>query len=133
MVFEKKWKTNWELQSLTFDQLYSIVIEVITKQMENVEKENLSLESNLIKTHDADSVDIVAILLYLEDLFKNASPTSRTVVPTDKLGQIRLVEDILDIIYEVLIDVENKMKVFVRIVPDFDSLDKRQNLSSFYP
>ena len=44
------------------------------------------------------------MLLYLEDMFKNASETTRTVVPTDKLGQIVLVEDVLDIIYEFIRD-----------------------------
>jgi hypothetical protein len=34
------------------------------------------------------------MLLYLEDMFKTLQ-TTRTVVPTDKLGQIVLVEDIL--------------------------------------
>ena len=63
----------------------------------------VTLEANLVIDYEADSVDVVAMLLYLEDMFKNASETTRTVVPTDKLGQIVLVEDILDIIYEVLL------------------------------
>ena len=44
-------------------------------------------------------------------MFKNASEATRTVVPTDKLGQIVLVEDIFDIIYEVLIGIEDKMEI----------------------
>ncbi len=73
------------------------------------------------------------MLLYLEDMFKNASETTRTVVPTDKLGQIVLVEDILDIIYEVLLGIEGKMESFVAIKPDFDALDKRQKMGELYP
>jgi hypothetical protein len=58
------------------------------------------------------------MLLYLEDMFKNASQTTKTVVPTDKLGQIVLVEDIFDIIYEVLVGIESKMSPFDAIKPD---------------
>ena len=73
------------------------------------------------------------MLLYLEDMFKNASQTTRTVVPTDKLGQIVLVEDLLDIIYEVLIGIESKMETFVAIQPDFQALEKRQKMGELYP
>jgi hypothetical protein len=66
-------------------------------------------------------------------MFKNASQTTRTVVPTDKLGQIVLVEDIFDIIYEVLVGIENKMVDFVAIKPDFDALEKRQKMGELYP
>jgi hypothetical protein len=73
------------------------------------------------------------MLLYLEDLFKNASQTTRTVVPTDKLGQIVLVEDIFDIIYEVLMEIESKMDPFVTIKPDFDALEKQKKMGELYP
>lgn len=133
MAFLKRWKTNWELKSLSFDQLFNVILEVITKQLDEVEKEDVKLEANLIIDYEADSVDIVAMLLYLEDMFKNASQTTRTVVPTDKLGQIVLVEDIFDIIYEVLIGIESKMETFVPIKPDFDALEKRQKIGELYP
>jgi acyl carrier protein len=133
MVFTKKWKSNWELKSLTFDELFNVIIEVITKQLDEVEKEDVKLEANLVIDYEADSVDIVAMLLYLEDIFKNASQTTRTVVPTDKLGQIVLVEDILDIIYEVLFGIENKMETFIPIKADFDALEKRQKMGELYP
>ena len=93
----------------------------------------VALEANLVIDYEADSVDVVAMLLYLEDMFKNASETTRTVVPTDKLGQIVLVEDILDIIYEVLLGIESKMETFVPIKPDFDALEKRQKMGELYP
>jgi len=54
----------------------------------------------------------------------------RTVVPTDKLGQIVLVEDIFDIIYEVLLGIEAKMDSFVAIKPDLDALEKRQKMGA---
>ena len=133
MAFLKRWKNNWELKSLTFDQLFNVIVQIVTKQLDEVEKEEVTLGANLIIDYEADSVDIVAMLLYLEDMFKNASQTTRTVVPTDKLGQIVLVEDIFDIIYEVLLGIESKMDPFVEIKPDFDALDKRQKMGELYP
>ena len=98
-----------------------------------VEKSEVALDANLVIDYEADSVDVVAMLLYLEDMFKNASQTTRTVVPTDKLGQIVLVEDIFDIIYEVLVGIESKMETFTAIKPDFDALEKRQKMGELYP
>jgi len=106
MAFAKTWKVSWDLFSLTFDQLFDVIVQVITKQLDDLEPEEVKLDDNLVLDYDADSVDIVAMLLYLEDIFKNASTTTRTVVPTDKLSQIVLVEDIFDIIYEVLLGIE---------------------------
>ena len=133
MAFLKRWKDNWELKSLTFDELFNVIVEIITKQLDEVEKSEVALEANLVLDYEADSVDVVAMLLYLEDMFKNASETTRTVVPTDKLGQIVLVEDILDIIYEVLLGIEEKMDPFVAIKPDYDALEKRQKMGELYP
>jgi acyl carrier protein len=133
MAFLKRWKNNWELKSLTYDELFNVIVEVVTKQLEDVEKEEVKLTANLTLDYEADSVDVVAMLLYLEDMFKNASQTTRTVVPTDKLGQIGLVEDIFDIIYEVLVGIESKMDVFTKIQPDFDALEKRQKIGELYP
>ena len=133
MAFLKKWKDNWELKSLTQQELFNVIVEVVTKQLDEIEKDEVELSANLVIDYEADSVDIVAILLYLEDMFKNASATSRTVVPTDKLGQIVLVEDIFDIIYEVLVGLENEMNPFIAIKPDFEALDKRQKMGELYP
>ena len=44
--------------------------------------------------------------MYLEEMFKNASQTTRTVVPTDKLGQILLVEDLFEFTYGTPIEEE---------------------------
>lgn len=133
MAFLKQWKTKWELKSLTFDELFGVIVEVVTKQLDEIEKDEVTLEANLVIDYEADSVDVVAMLLYLEDMFKNASQTTRTVVPTDKLGQIVLVEDIFDIMYEVLIGIENKMETFVKIKPDFDALQKQKKVGELYP
>jgi acyl carrier protein len=133
MVFAKRWQTNWELKSLTKEELFNVIVDVVTKQLDEIEKDEVVLNANLVIDYEADSVDVVAMLLYLEDMFKNASQTTRTVVPTDKLGQIILVEDIFDIIYEVLLGIENKMETFVPIKPDFDALEKRQKMGELYP
>ena len=128
MAFLKKWKDNWELKSLTKDELFNVIVEVVTKQLDEIEKDEVSLEANLVIDYEADSVDVVAMLLYLEDMFKNADESNRTTVPTDKLGQIVLVEDIFDIIYEVVLGIEQGMDPFTPIKPDFDSLEKRQKM-----
>ena len=133
MAFLKRWKTNWELKSLTQQELFNVIVDVVTKQLDEIEKDEVALEANLVIDYEADSVDVVAMLLYLEDMFKNASQTTRTVVPTDKLGQIVLVEDILDIIYEVLVGIESKMDSFVPIKPDYDALEKRQKMGELSP
>lgn len=133
MASPKKWKTTWELKSLSFEELKNVIVEVITKQLDEVEKSEVVLDAHLILDYEADSVDIVAMLLYLEDMFKNASATTRTVVPTDKLGGILLVEDLFDIIYEVLLGIESKMEPFVKIKPDFEALEKRHKMGELYP
>ena len=133
MAFLKRWKDSWDLKSLTQDELFNVIVEVVTKQLDEIEKDEVELGANLVIDYEADSVDIVAMLLYLEDMFKNASATNRTVVPTDKLGQIVLVEDIFDIIYEVLVGLEGEMDPFVAIKPDFNALDKRQKMGELYP
>lgn len=133
MAFLKRWKENWDLKSLTFDELFNVIVVVITKQLDEVEKDEVTLGANLVIDFEADSVDVVAMLLYLEDMFKNASQTTRTVVPTDKLGQIVLVEDIFDIMYEVILEIEGKMDPFVKIEPDFDALEKQKKVGELYP
>jgi acyl carrier protein len=70
MAFLKQWKTQWELKSLTFDELFSVIVEVVTKQLDEIEKDEVTLEANLVIDYEADSVDVVAMLLYLEDMFK---------------------------------------------------------------
>lgn len=133
MAFAKRWKENWELKSLTQDELFSVIVEVIVKQLDEIEKDEVTLEANLAIDFEADSVDVVAMLLYLEDMFKNASQKTRTVVPTDKLGQVVLVEDVFDIMYEVLLEIESKMETFEKITPDFDALEKQKKVGELYP
>jgi len=134
MAFKKRWKTNWELKSLSFDELFNVIVEVLTKQFDGIEKEEIALSNDFVADYDADSVDIVAMLLYLEDMFKNASQATRTGVPTDKLGQIVLVEDIFDIIYEVLMEIESKMdeSEVLKIQPDFNALNKQKKMGELY-
>ena len=48
MAFLKKWKTSWELKSLTFDQLFNVIVSVVTKQLDEIEKDEVKLEANLV-------------------------------------------------------------------------------------
>ena len=54
MAFLKRWKTNWELKSLTYEQLFQVIVEVVTKQLDEVEKAEVSLEANLVMDYEAD-------------------------------------------------------------------------------
>jgi acyl carrier protein len=130
MAFSKQWKTKWELKSLDFDQLFNVLVEVITKQLDEIEKEDIKLEKNLIVDYEADSVDIVAMLLSLEDLFQNPANPTRIVVPTNKLGEVTLVEDLFDIIYETLLEMEKK--VDKKLEPNFDVFQKQKKLGELY-
>ena len=47
MAFLKRWKENWELKSLTQDELFNVIVEIVTKQLDEVEKDEVSLEANL--------------------------------------------------------------------------------------
>lgn len=124
MSLKKQWKTNWNLKSFTFDELFEIISKVIRKQLTYLEKDSIILESDFIATYEADSVDIVTMLLLLEEIFKDASDATETVVPTDKLGQIHLVEDLFDVIYELLIEMESKLPSGNKINPDLKALEK---------
>ena len=119
MAFLKRWKENWELKSLTQEELFNVIVEIVTKQLDEVEKDEVALEANLVIDYEADSVDVVAMLLYLEDMFKNASETTRTVVPTDKLGQIVLVEDIFEFSISVgVIDIQETEEHYELTIPN---------------
>jgi acyl carrier protein len=133
LAFLKRWKNTWELKSLTYDELLNVIIKVITKQLDEVEESEITLTANLVSEYESDSVDVVAMLLYLEEMFKDATPTKRTLVPTDKLGQIVFVEDVFDIMYEVLVGIESKMDPFIKIVPDFAALQSRKKVGELYP
>ncbi len=130
MAFSKHWKTNWELKSLSFDQLFNVLVEVITKQLDEIKKEEIQLEKNLIVDYEADSVDIVAMLLLLEDLFQNPANPTRIVVPTNQLGEVSLVEDLFDIIYEALLEVEKKGDQ--KIEPNFEIFQKQKKVGELY-
>lgn len=134
----KKWKTTWELKSLNFDELKDIILEVATKQLDDVKKENLTLDVDLTLDYDADSVDVVAMLLYLEEIFKEPNTNvsvgkPKIIVPTTELGQIVLLEDVFDLMYNVLYDYEIKMGTdFTPIRPNLEVLKKSKKLGELY-
>ena len=63
MAFLKRWKDSWDLKSLTQDELFNVIVEVVTKQLDEIEKDEVELGANLVIDYEADSVDIVAMLL----------------------------------------------------------------------
>lgn len=129
MTLKKQWKTNWNLQSFNFEELFQILTKVINKQLPYLTNEEILLEHDFITTYEADSVDVVTMLLLLEEIFKDASDATETVVPTDKLGQIHLVEDLFDVIYELLLEMENKLSSGKKIHADLKVLEKQDGSS----
>ena len=122
-----KWQTNWELKSLTYNDLFNIIETIITKRIVDEiqnEKPEVTLEKDFYEDYNTDSVDIIAMLLHLDVLFKNASPTESTVFPTNKVKDIQFVGDLFDLIYETLLGVESKMDPFVAIQPNFDEIGR---------
>lgn len=129
MASLKKWKQNWELKSLSFDELFNVVVSVVLKQLTELEPSQVTLDSNIAVDYEADSVDVIAMLVLLEEMFRNASTITPTVVPTDQITQIVIIEDIFDIIYDVLLKIEQEMDPFVPFKPDYEALKKRQAAS----
>ena len=41
MKFAKTWKDNWNLKSMQFDDLTNVIVEVITKQLDEIEKDEV--------------------------------------------------------------------------------------------
>ena len=48
MGFVKKWKTNWELKSLTYEELFGVIVDVVTKQLDEEVKKQFKLHNSLI-------------------------------------------------------------------------------------
>ncbi len=98
------------MKSITQEKLFESVADAITKQLEEVEKDSIKLESNLRDDFDADSVDVVAMLITLETNFHELFSETKTKVPTEKLGTLNTVKDVYDLMYDVLLEVETKSK-----------------------
>jgi acyl carrier protein len=58
------------IKIVNFDELFDVIVKIVTKQLDEVEKKQVTLSANLVIDYEADSVDVVAMLLYLEDMFK---------------------------------------------------------------
>lgn len=137
MIFDKEreWKIAWGLFSIKEEALFDIVASVIARQLEDVEKKDIKYEANLVTDYDADSVDIVAMLVCLEEVFKDSAPNSsyQVVVPTDKLSEIVTVEDLFHVIYEVVYYLENNMEEYVPLKPNYEALKKQKTVGELYP
>jgi acyl carrier protein len=110
-LLNKEWKNNWCLKSFSQDELFEIIKKVIFEQIESLDKNKITLNSNFFNDYDADSVDIVSILLTIEELFINGVKETELTIPLDNLGQIVLVEDLFSIIYQILIEMEKKLEL----------------------
>lgn len=107
---KKTWKNNWDLESIDKVELYNVVQGAVAAHL-NIDSDNLPQESSsLAEEYDADSVDLVTILLQFDELFKPAIEASGVTIPTDKLGEIVLFEDLFDVVYEAVRTMETKIK-----------------------
>jgi acyl carrier protein len=88
--------------------LFGIVSDAVAKQMDDVKKEDVKLEAHLVNDFEADSVDVVAMLLALEGNFKEDLTKTNTKVPMEKLGKVHTVKDLFDLMYDVVAEVESK-------------------------
>ena len=69
MAFLKKWKANWELKSLTFDQLFNIITSAITKQLDEIDKKVINEKINkLITINKKRGILIERAILPLDEL-----------------------------------------------------------------
>lgn len=96
------------LKTVTKDKLFTLVSDAITKQLDEVAKDSIKMESNLVSDFEADSVDIVSMMLGLETIFKEQLTATGTKVPMDKLGKVQTVKDLFDLMHDVIQEVESK-------------------------
>lgn len=103
MNYNKTWKTNWLLKTFTFDEVFSIVKDGIIKQFDAQTLETIKLEDNFYNDYEADSVDIIALLMLFQDKFKNEFNITLEI-STNHATNMKLVEDLITIIYDVLLE-----------------------------
>lgn len=88
----------------------TLVSSAVADHVEDVKAEDVTLDANLIADYDADSVDIVSILMSLEANFKDKLKATGTTVPMQKLPSLSKVRDLFDLMVEVIKEVESKEK-----------------------
>lgn len=98
------------MKSITEAKLFEVVSSAIAKQLDEVDQKDVKLTANLVEDYEADSVDVVAVLLSLEGSFKDELAETNTKVPMEKLGKVVTVKDLFDLMYEVIKEVESKKK-----------------------
>ena len=98
------------MKSITEAKLFEVVSSAIAKQLDEVDQKDVKLTANLVQDYEADSVDVVAVLLSLEGSFKDELEQPNTKVPMEKLGKVVTVKDLFDLMYEVIKEVESKKK-----------------------
>lgn len=103
MNYNKTWKTTWLLKTFTFDDIFSIVKDGIIKQFDAQTLEKIKLEDNFYNDYEADSVDIIALLMLFQDKFKNEFNITLEL-STNHASNMQSVEDLVTIIYDVLLE-----------------------------
>jgi acyl carrier protein len=108
------------LKSLTEKEVINIVNSAIAKQFD-ISKDTIKLEDNIIKKFNADSVDLVGILLIFENIFENSS-TVPFQLPADKINNVVTVNDLFKVLYNTLAEIESKLNANETIKPNLNLL-----------
>lgn len=87
-----------------------MVSEAIAKQLDEVQAKDVRMDANLAADYEADSVDVVAMLLQLESNFKNELTEAGVKAPMDKLGNVMTVQDLFNLMVDLIKEVEAKKK-----------------------
>ncbi len=90
--------------------MFETVSAAISKQLDEVDQKDVKLTANLVQDYEADSVDVVAVMLSLESSFKAELTETGTKVPMEKLGKVVTVQDLFDLMHDVILEVESKKK-----------------------
>lgn len=82
--------------------------EAIAKQLDEVEAKDVKLNAHLAGDYEADSVDMVAVMLNLENSLQKELTETGVKVPMEKLGSVSTVEDLFNLTVNLLREVESK-------------------------
>jgi acyl carrier protein len=110
----------FKLKSFSEQDLKNLVLSVIAKQFDT-SSDNISFNDNIVTKFEADSVDLVGLVLAFENIFENSSSVAFKL-STDKINDINTVNDLYNLIYSTLITIETKLNSNEVIKPNYNLL-----------
>jgi acyl carrier protein len=87
-----------------------VVSEAIAKQVviDNFKVDDVKLDVNLASEYELDSVDVVAVMLYLETHFSKEIKKAGVKIPVHKVEKVQTGQDLFNVMVEVLKGIEDK-------------------------